>query len=107
MEVSEQIIQVLDAVCERFGIVVDWSQKNVLPYAQDLMRRIVLFEALTSLMWIVVCVVVVFFAIKLIKKVIKLHKEGDCLIEFEELDRCACLVAGIVSAILCSSFGSL
>lgn len=54
MEVSEQIIQVLDAVCDKLGVVIDWSQKNVLPYAQDLMRRVVLLEILTSTVWIIV-----------------------------------------------------
>lgn len=32
MEVSKQIIEVLDNLCEKFGVVIDWNAKNVLPY---------------------------------------------------------------------------
>lgn len=32
MQVSDQIIQVLDAICDKFGLAVDWTSTNVLPY---------------------------------------------------------------------------
>ena len=30
MTVSEQIIQVLDALCEKFGLVIDWTSENAI-----------------------------------------------------------------------------
>jgi hypothetical protein len=39
MEFSEQIIQVIDKIAEKIGIAIDWSQENILPYMQDLLRR--------------------------------------------------------------------
>lgn len=32
MTVSDQIINVLDALCEKFGLVIDWTSENVVPY---------------------------------------------------------------------------
>lgn len=72
MEVSEQIIQVLNAVCEKFGIVINWSTKNVLPYIQDLISRIVLYEAVTSVLWLLIFVGAFVFAIKRVT----VHRKG-------------------------------
>ena len=33
---SEQIIEVLNALCEKFGIAIDWTAENVMPYLTDL-----------------------------------------------------------------------
>ena len=44
MEWSNQLIAVLDELGRRFGIAIDWTQQNIVPYALDLMRRIVLYR---------------------------------------------------------------
>lgn len=50
--VSDQIIQVLDALCDKFGLAIDWGAQNVLPYAQELMGKMVSYELWTSLVWV-------------------------------------------------------
>lgn len=54
MTFSSQFIEVLDALCEKFGIVVDWTSQNVLPYATELAARIISYEIWTSVVWIAV-----------------------------------------------------
>ena len=49
MTVSDQIISVLNALCEKFGLVVDWTAANVLPYATDLCSRIITYEIATKI----------------------------------------------------------
>ena len=44
MTVSEQIIQVLDNLGEKFGLAIDWSSENILPYANELMNKAVSYE---------------------------------------------------------------
>lgn len=44
MTVSEQIIQVLDNLGEKFGLAIDWSPENILPYANELMNKAVSYE---------------------------------------------------------------
>ena len=51
MTASEQVISVLDALCEKFGIVIDWTQQNILPYVQELMAKYIMYEIVTSIMW--------------------------------------------------------
>lgn len=53
MKVSEQIIQVLEYLCEKFGIVVDWNADNVLPVVQKLCEKYIRWEIATSVVWMV------------------------------------------------------
>lgn len=56
---SDEIIKILDDLGRRFGVVIDWSSQNVMPYLKDLMSRFTSYEVLTSIMWIVVLVLVI------------------------------------------------
>ena len=53
MNFSEQAIALFNDASERLGIFVDWTQENVLPYAQGLCQRIVNYEIATSIFIIV------------------------------------------------------
>ena len=33
---SEKIIKVIDALADKFGLAIDWTSANVMPYVQDL-----------------------------------------------------------------------
>lgn len=53
MNVSEQIITVLDDLCRRFGIVIDWTSQNIAPYLTELAEKFIAFEVKTSWFWII------------------------------------------------------
>lgn len=55
--VSNQIIEVINALCEKFGIAIDWTGQNVMPYVQELMKKAVNYELWTSVGWISLCVI--------------------------------------------------
>lgn len=48
--VSNQIIQVLEALCDKFGLVVDWSNQNIAPYLQDLVNKAVQYKLWTNVL---------------------------------------------------------
>lgn len=52
MKVSEQIIEVINALCEKFGLAIDWSAENILPYLEQLGGKVVSYEIATSIFWI-------------------------------------------------------
>ena len=68
---SDEIIKILDDLGERFGVVIDWSSKKVMPYLEDLASRFTSYEVLTSIMWIVIAVIVIIGCSIGIPKVIK------------------------------------
>ena len=71
MTISNQIIAVLDAICEKFGVVIDWTANNVMPHLQDLCHRVITYEIVTSAAWIVLQVIVVILAISTRRRIIK------------------------------------
>lgn len=96
MTVSNQIIAVLDAICEKFGIVIDWTASNIMPYLQDLCKRIVTYEIATSAAWIILSVVVVLLALYIRNKKVKPLSEAD---EDDFILVIATIVCAVISAI--------
>lgn len=52
MNISTQIIEIIDALCEKLGIVIDWTADNIWPYVQSLCKKFIVFEISTSIFWI-------------------------------------------------------
>ena len=48
MTVSDQIIEVLNALCEKFGMAIDWTGNNVIPYLGVLCGKLISYEIWTS-----------------------------------------------------------
>lgn len=66
---SEEVIKILDDLGQRFGIAIDWSSQNILPYLQDLMTRLIQYKNVQAILWIVVSVIV-FILVGIILKVV-------------------------------------
>ena len=76
MTVSEQIIQVIDALCEKFGIAINWTGENVLPYLEMLCGKLITYEIVTSIFWIIFMSALSITAILLTKKFYPIFKKG-------------------------------
>lgn len=71
---SDEIIKILDDLGQKFGIAIDWSSQNVMPYLQDLMGRYIKYETMTSIMWLLMGVLLVLLGIAVAYKG---FKSGD------------------------------
>jgi hypothetical protein len=67
MEVSKEIIEVLDYIGDKFGIAVNWTDKNVLPYVQQLCEKFIKWDIATSVYWIGFAIIFVIAGIVLVK----------------------------------------
>lgn len=54
---SAQIIEVLNNICEKFGIAVDWTSKNIQPYLKELMAKCINYKLATDIVWLVVGII--------------------------------------------------
>lgn len=84
MNVSEQIIQVIDALCNKFGIAMDWTGENVIPYFETLCEKLIKYEIATSLASITFMFLFVIGCIIATKKLHPIFKDGvesydDCI----------------------------
>lgn len=51
MNVSDQIIAVINDLCEKLGIAIDWSAENILPKVEELCAKYISYEIWTSVAW--------------------------------------------------------
>ena len=58
MNVSEQIIQVIDNLAQKFGIAIDWSAENIVPVFQQLADKYIAYEISTSVFFMILSSVV-------------------------------------------------
>lgn len=71
---SEEIIKVLDALADKFGLAVDWTSANVVPYLEQLCGKYVNYEIATSVVWIMLWLL--FFIVGIIcYKIVYKHKD--------------------------------
>ena len=90
--VSDQIIQVLDALCNKFGLAIDWGAQNVLPYAQELMGKMVSYELWTSLVWVVILSIIMILCAVIMKQIYENSKNEIFLDDF---DAGICMCSGL------------
>jgi hypothetical protein len=76
MTVSEQIIQVVNMLCEKFGIAIDWTSENVIPYIETLCGKLVSYEIGTSIAWVAIWLVVSICSVVVTKKFTPVFKKG-------------------------------
>ena len=74
MEISDQVIKVLDAVCDKFGIAIDWTSNNVIPYIEQLGNKIIIYDICNSIMWLIIGSAIPLTVAILIKKFLNKKK---------------------------------
>ncbi len=60
---NNTIVEVINTLCEKFGIAIDWTSTNVIPQIQELMNKYIHYEIATSIVWIVVSAIIGVIAI--------------------------------------------
>lgn len=65
---SEEVIKILDALAEKFGLAIDWTSANVLPYLQQLCGKYVTYEIATSIVWMLIGICLLFIGKYVIEK---------------------------------------
>lgn len=75
MSFSENFIKIMDEFGNKIGIAIDWTNKNVMPYMEQLSERIVNYELFTSVAWLMFAIVIFILSIVFLNKGIK-HKNN-------------------------------
>lgn len=74
---SEEIIKVLDELGKRFGIVIDWSNQNIIPYLQELLKRFICYRNVTAGIWIMLSIALIIVGVIMLKFINKWKKSDD------------------------------
>lgn len=68
---GDEVIKVLDHLCDKFGIAIDWTSANVMPYLQDLMARIVKYGIYQNVSEIIFCLMLLLIVALITRKLYK------------------------------------
>ncbi len=68
---GNEVIKVLDHLCDKFGIAIDWTSANVMPYLQDLMSRIVKYGIYQNVSEIIFCLILLLIVALITRKLYK------------------------------------
>ena len=70
---SPEIIKILDAICDKFGIAIDWTSQNAIPYLEKIGKHIINYELGSSILFILIAIL----SIILIISICKIYKNED------------------------------
>lgn len=73
---SEEIIKVLDNLAQKFGIAIDWTSQNIMPYLEDLASRYIAYNNLIAIVQIVISIILIIIGTVCIIKLLK-WKNGE------------------------------
>lgn len=76
MSFSNNFKEVLDAICDKLGIVVDWSNTNAIPYLMELSEKIINYEIYTSIAWLFLAIGILIIGLVLLIKEKEDLKDG-------------------------------
>ena len=96
---SEEIIKVLDALAEKFGLAVDWTSANVIPYLEQLCGKYVNYEIATSVVWLILGVISLFvgkWGIKMTKYCYNRYQEISKMNDWDV----AAIFVGIITGVI-------
>lgn len=54
MQISDEVIKILEYLGQKIGVTIDWTSNNVLPYVQQLCEKFIAWEISTSYAWIAI-----------------------------------------------------
>ena len=74
---NEEIIKVLDELGKRFGIVIDWSNQNIIPYLQELLKRFICYRNITACVEIIISIAMTIGGIVMFKFLNKWKKSDN------------------------------
>ena len=57
MQISDEVIKILEYLCSKMGVTIDWTSNNILPYVEELCEKFIAWEISTSYAWIGIMVV--------------------------------------------------
>lgn len=74
---SEEIIKILDILAEKFGLAIDWTSENIIPYLERLCGKYVNYEIATSIIWLLIGIMCLILGRVLFKKAKRCFDKSD------------------------------
>lgn len=68
---DKELCNVIDKIAEKIGIVIDWSNENVMPYIQDIMQRYRTMNIVNNIIVMTACAIIITICVIVAVKITK------------------------------------
>lgn len=99
---ANEIIKVLDALCEKFGIVVDWTGTNIMPYVETIGQHIISYCLWVNIVWLIIWVISLTLLIIIWKRCRKSYDWDDFELILTTIIVGLIMIAPVIGIICCS-----
>lgn len=70
MELSKEILNTIDGLADRFGLVIDWSKDNIYPQVADVAERFIHYKLACNWLWVGLGIVLIALGVWLLVPVV-------------------------------------
>jgi uncharacterized BrkB/YihY/UPF0761 family membrane protein len=95
--VADQIIQVINALCEKFGIAFNWTADNLWPFVEKVGAKIVMYKIIACCIGLLIGIVLTIVALIFLRKALKYYNVCYKRDEFDDnrsYSHLKCVMAG-------------
>lgn len=71
VNLSDQIVQIINELSQKCGVAINWSSDTLLPFMQEIMTKMIRYELISSIIWMVVCIALVVSSVLVYNRTIK------------------------------------
>lgn len=71
VNLSDQIVQIVNELSQKCGVAINWSSDTLLPFMQKIMTKMIHYELISSIVCMVVCIVLLVSSVLVCKRTIK------------------------------------
>jgi hypothetical protein len=105
---DNNLVQAINTLSEKFGIAIDWSSKNVIPYLQQLFSQYIHYEITRTIIEMIILLIFIFLSFMYFKWIYKKHKDfkADIYVDYFDEHPIALLLSGVIGVVsACILFG--
>ena len=99
MNFSSEIITLLDELAKRFGIAIDWTAENVMPYIQNLGSRFVSYTLIMTIISLSIKLAILFAGFFIFYKAFKWNEQLEKENKNDDAPFCLGLVGIVIGGI--------
>ena len=74
---SDDIIKIIDELCKKFGVAIDWTAQNIMPYLQEVFGRLIKYKLITNSIGLATSIILIIAVIIMLIKTITAYISAD------------------------------
>lgn len=104
MNISKEILNTIDGLADRFGIVIDWSKENVYPQVADVCERFIHYKLACQWVWFALFAIILAIGIVLTVMMVKDRRDFAKMIKDGKFINCSGTISDVSKFYQCGYY---